>query len=97
MSVLIFVIVYYILVCATLYKVFEKAGQEGWKALVPGYNFYVWCQIVGQPKWWPLLLLVPIVNVFIWVGMCVDMVRSFGRYSFLDSALAVIYAVGAVA
>ncbi len=92
MSVLIFLIVSYILLCLSLYKVFEKANQEGWKAFVPGYNFVVWCQIIGQPSWWALLLLIPLVNIFIYAGMAVDMVRSFGKYQLKDSALAVIFA-----
>ena len=92
MSILIFFIVFYILLSISLYKVFEKAGEDGWKGLVPGYNFIVWSKIIGQPTWWPLLLLIPIVNIFIFAGMCVDMVRSFGKYAFVDSALAVIYA-----
>jgi signal peptidase I len=87
-----FIIIYFVLVFVTLYKVFEKAGEAGWKALVPGYNFVVWSKIVGHPGWWAALLLIPIVNIFIYVGLCVDMVRSFGKYDFKDSALAVIYA-----
>ncbi|MEM9823553.1 MAG: DUF5684 domain-containing protein [Bacteroidota bacterium] len=91
MSVLIFIIVYYILLSLSLYKVFGKAGHEGWKALVPGLNFVTWCKIIGRPVWWAFLLLFPIVNIFILSGMNVDMVRSFGKYSFWDAALAVIY------
>ncbi|MEM9921448.1 MAG: signal peptidase I [Bacteroidota bacterium] len=92
MSVLIFLIIYYILLSISLYKLFEKAGEESWKALVPGYNFVVWCKIVGRSSLWALWLLVPIVNIFILVGLCVDMVRSFGKYDFTSAALAVIYA-----
>lgn len=91
-SILIFIIIYFVLVFITLYKLFEKAGEAGWKALVPGYNFVVWSKIIGRPIWWAALLLIPLVNIFIYVGMCVDMVRSFGKYKFKDSALAVIYA-----
>ncbi len=75
-----------------LQKLFVKAGEEGWKALVPGLNFVVWAKIIGQPSWWAALLLIPIVNIFIWSGMCVDMVRSFGKYGFWDSFLAVVAA-----
>ncbi len=92
MSILIFLIISYVLLSISLYKVFEKAGEDGWKGLVPGYNFFVWSKIIGQPSWWALLLLIPIVNIFIFAGMCVDLVRSFGKYTFFDSALAVIYA-----
>ncbi|MEM1321387.1 MAG: S26 family signal peptidase [Bacteroidota bacterium] len=92
MSVLIFLIISYILLSISLYKVFEKAGVESWKALVPFYNLVVCCEIIGRPQWWALLLLVPIVNIFIYVGICVDVVRSFNRLDFKDTALAVVYA-----
>lgn len=93
MSILIFLIISYILLSITLKPVFEKAGiTDSWKAYVPGLNFYVWTQIIGQPKWWALLLLVPIVNIFIFVGMAVDLTRSFGYFKLGHSALAVIYA-----
>ncbi|MEL7249768.1 MAG: DUF5684 domain-containing protein, partial [Bacteroidota bacterium] len=68
-------IIGYVLLSASLYKVFEKAGEEGWKGLVPGLNFVVWSKLVGRPAWWPVWLLVPIVNVFIYAGLAVDMVR----------------------
>ncbi len=92
MSILIFLILSFVLLCISLYGVFEKAGEAGWKGLVPGYNFIVWCKLIGRPSWWALLLLIPIVNIFILVGMNVDMVRSFGKYGFWDAAIAVIYA-----
>lgn len=74
-------------------KLFEKAGVEKWKALVPGINFFEMSKVVGRKSgWYALWLLFPIVNIFIFVGLCVDMVRSFGRYDLKDSALAVIFA-----
>ena len=91
MSILIFLIISYILFSLSLYKLFEKAGEDGWKALVPGLNFVVMAKLIGRKMWWPILLLIPIVNIFIFAGMCVDMVRSFGKYDFKDSALAVIF------
>jgi len=92
MTILIFLVISYILLSLTLRKVFEKAGVEPNKALIPGVNFMEWCKIIGRPKWWAALLLIPIVNIFIFTGMCVDMVRSFKKYDFKDSALAVLYA-----
>ncbi|MEZ4983805.1 MAG: signal peptidase I [Saprospiraceae bacterium] len=83
-------IIGYVLTSLTLYKVFEKAGVAGWKALVPGLNFYEWSQIVGRSGWYAIWMLVPIVNVFIYAGLAVDMVRSFGKYTFLDSFMAVV-------
>ena len=72
-------------------KLFEKAGVESWKALVPGLNFVEWAKLIGRKPIYALWLAVPIVNIFIWCGMAVDLVRSFGRFAFQNSALAVVY------
>ena len=92
MSILIFLVISYILLSISLYFLFPKANIEGIKGLIPGQNFIEWAKLIGRPTWWPLLLLIPIVNIFIFCGMAVNMVRSFGQYQFKDSALAVIYA-----
>ena len=39
-----------------LWKVFEKAGEPGWAALVPIYNAIVLLKIAGRPGWWVLLI-----------------------------------------
>jgi len=91
-SILIFIIVFYILLCITLAPLFVAAGQSGFDAYIPGKNFITWCKIIGRKPSYALWLLFPIVNIFIFCGMAVDMVLSFGRNSFKDSALAVIYA-----
>jgi signal peptidase I len=91
MEILIFLIISYILMSIGLFLVFPKANEEGWKGLVPGLNFIVWCKIVGRPQWHAALLLVPIVNLFIYIGMAIDLVRSFGRYAFSDTILAFLY------
>ena len=92
MTVLIFLIVLYILLGVSMMKLFEKAGIPGWKALVPGLASVEWCKMVGRKPWYALWFLFPIVNIFIYAGLVIDMVRSFGKFSFWDAALAVIYA-----
>ena len=92
MTILYLLIFSYALLSISLYKIFEKAGVTPQKALIPGVNFVEWCKIIGRPTWWAALLLVPIVNIFIYTGMCIDMVRSFRKFTFLDSLKAVIYA-----
>ena len=92
MAILIFVLVSYALLSVSLYFLFPKAGEAGWKGLVPGYNFGVWARLVGHnPRyaWW---LLFPVVNLFIYAYLCIDMVRSFGKYGFWHSVLSVVYA-----
>ncbi len=87
-----FLLFYYILLSASLYKVFEKAGQPGWKALVPGYNFVVWAQLVGRKGAHAAWMLFPIVNFFIFAGLCIDLVRSFDKLRYWQSVVAVVLA-----
>jgi len=90
--VLIFFFISYLLTCFTLQKLFEKSGVEAKKAWIPGTNFVEWCKLVGRKPSHALWMLFPIVNLFIWAGLCVDMVRSFGKHSFGWAAQSVIWA-----
>ena len=43
------------------FKLFSKAGQAGWKALVPFFNLFVFTKIVEKPVWWiAIYLIVPV-------------------------------------
>jgi len=73
-----------------LYKLFEKAGQSGWKAIVPIYNIYVMIKLSGRPAWWILLFIVPAVNILIAFGIMVDFLKSFGKFSLREQAAGII-------
>jgi hypothetical protein len=62
-----------------MWKVFTKAGQPGWASIIPIYNLYVWCKIVGRPGWWIILLLIPFVNFIIGIILSIDLAKSFGK------------------
>ena len=66
-----------VVIVAAMWKVFSKAGQPGWAAIIPIYNLFVWCKIVGRPAWWILLLLIcfPIFYII----LCIDLAKSFGK------------------
>ena len=68
------------------WKLYEKAGKPGWAALVPGYNWYVWLQIIGKPVWWIVLLLIPVVGVLVWVAMMIEFVKAYGKYKLGEHA-----------
>ena len=68
-----------LLLIVAMWKVFTKAGQPGWASIIPIYNLYVWCKIVGRPWWWILLMLIPFVNFIILIILCIDMAKSFGK------------------
>jgi len=65
-----------------MWKVFEKAGQPGWAALVPFYNFYILTQIVGRP-WWFVLLVFCGVLVGIFFGNVIQSLSSLVSFAAL--------------
>jgi len=91
-GVLVFFIVSYILLSISLFLLFPKIGIDKIKALIPGVNFVECMKAVGRPGWHAAYLLLPIINFFVFAGMCIQMVRSFKKYEFKHSAAAVVYA-----
>jgi hypothetical protein len=75
-----------ILVIGGMWKVFTKAGQPGWAAIVPIYNIYVLTQIVGRPVWWvalPFAAIIPVVGWIVALGADIillnDLSKSYGK------------------
>lgn len=68
-----------IVAIAAMWRVFTKAGQPGWAAIIPIYNFYVLLKVAGKPGWWLLLLLIPFVNFVILILTYIDLAKSFGK------------------
>ena len=60
-------LVLWIISVVALWKVFEKAGQKGWKSLIPFYNYWVLCEIAGRPGWWSLSVFVSIIPFVGWI------------------------------
>lgn len=78
-----FGIVFAVLAIVGLWRVFTKAGQPGWAAIIPIYNVYVMLKVVGRPWWWLLLLLIPLVNIIILLIVSMDLAKSFGKGAFV--------------
>ena len=68
-----------ILVIASLWKLYEKAGKPGWASIVPVYNSLVMIEIVGKPTIWILWLLIPCVNIVFAIWLLNLFVKSFGK------------------
>jgi Family of unknown function (DUF5684) len=68
-----------LLLVASLWKVFTKAGEPGWAAIVPIYNLIVLLKIAGKPAWWFLLMLIPVVNFVIAIVMAISLAKNFGK------------------
>ena len=68
-----------VVMIATLWRIFSKAGEAGWKCLLPIYGAVVFQRILGRPGWWVLLLFIPVVNIVISLVECFDLARVFGK------------------
>ncbi len=68
-----------VLVIAAMWKVFEKAGEPGWAAIVPIYNFIVLLKIAGKPVWWIILFLIPFVNIVVMIIAFISLAKNFGK------------------
>ena len=68
-----------VLMIASMWKVFAKAGQPGWAAIIPIYNVIVLLQIAKRPIWWIILLLIPLVNLIIAFVVLFDVSKNFGK------------------
>ncbi|MBQ6130316.1 signal peptidase I [Candidatus Saccharibacteria bacterium] len=44
-------LIYVILCIVAWWKIFTKAGEAGWKAIIPIYNVYILCRITGINFW----------------------------------------------
>lgn len=75
----IFYIALIVLIIASLWKLFTKAGQPGWAAIVPIYNTIVMLEIAGKPTWWLLLFLIPFVNIVVEIMVLVGLAEKFGK------------------
>jgi hypothetical protein len=67
----------FLLVIIGLWKIFTKAGQPGWAAIVPIYNMVVLLNIVGKPLWWLALLL--FCGPVGWIMVSLALAKSFGK------------------
>lgn len=57
----IFILIEYILFVAAEWKILTKAGEKGWKALIPVYDVYLSHHIVGMSHVWFIL------EVIVWI------------------------------
>lgn len=77
--IIVILVAFVILALASMWTIYEKAGKEGWAAIIPIYNIIVFMEIIGKPWWWLFLWMIPYLNL-IWVIWGWNlMVKSFGK------------------
>ncbi|MBT2163262.1 signal peptidase I [Zobellia barbeyronii] len=87
---LLFILVIQIIHFAGTWKLYVKAGRKAWEAAIPVYNAIVLMQIINRPKWWTILLFIPIINLLMFPIIWIETIRSFGRNSTADTWLVIL-------
>jgi hypothetical protein len=83
-----------------MWKIFEKAGVEGWKAIIPIYNSWTLAEIAGKPGWWglaPLVYAIPIIGwmfgwilvLVVYVLIALELAKRFGK----DQTFAIVFLI----
>ncbi len=83
---LLFALVFLILQIIANWKLFNKAGEKGWKSIIPIYNIITLFKISGLSPWIVcayLLGFIPIVGGLIILGISIyqsyNLAKSFGK------------------
>lgn len=68
-----------VVVIVATWKIYVKAGEAGWKAIIPFYNFYTEYKMFWGNGWLFLLGCVPVVNVVVGIMHNHKMSKAFGH------------------
>ena len=69
-----------------LSKMFQKAGVPSNKAWIPFYNTWVILETAKRPKHWFFWQFIPVVGWFITMGIFIEWVKCFGKFTFFQHA-----------
>jgi signal peptidase I len=72
------------------YKLFNLAGVESWKALIPFYNIIKHLDIINRPRWWIILVFIPVINLLMIPVIWVEYIKTFNHNSKLDRILVIV-------
>lgn len=86
---LLFILIIQIIHFLGTWKLYIRAGRKAWEAAIPIYNGIVLMQIINRPKWWVILLFIPIINLLMFPVIWVETIRSFGLHHRKDTLLAI--------
>ncbi|MCP4883524.1 MAG: signal peptidase I [Flavobacteriales bacterium] len=87
---LLFIIALQVIHFLGTWKLYVKAGREAGTAIIPVYNAVVLMQIINRPKWWVILLFIPIINLLMFPIIWVETIRSFGKNTTKDTWLVIL-------
>ena len=67
-----------LIMMASMWIIFEKAGEKGWSSLIPFHSFYCMLRMANKPNWWMILYLNPITNIVVSIWAMNRIVKRLG-------------------
>ena len=86
----IFFLVIQVIHFAGTWKLYQRANREAWEAAVPIYNAVILMKIINRPKWWVILLFIPVINQLMFPILWMETARSFGFNKRKDTAFVLL-------
>lgn len=81
-----FALIISVFIVTALWKIFKKAGYEGWESLIPIYNVYILTKICGLDGWFAAIILIPGIGTIIWeIVIAIKLSAAFNK----DGAFAI--------
>jgi signal peptidase I len=87
---LVFILIMLIIHGLSTWKLYLKAGRKPIESFIPIYNLVILMKIINRPRWWVILLFIPIINLIMIPVIWVETIRSFGKNSRLDTILVLL-------
>ena len=87
---LLFFLSYNLLIFVGSQRLFKLAGVDSWKSLIPVYNIVKHLEIINRPKWWVILVFIPVINLLMIPVIWVEFIKRFNHNSKLDRILVII-------
>ena len=87
---LIFFLSYNLIIFGGTQKLFMIAGISSWKSIIPIYNIIKILELINRPKWWIILVFIPVINLIMIPVILVEFVKKFNHNSKLDRTLVII-------
>ena len=83
---LVIILAVYIIQIVAMWKLFGKAGEKGWKSIIPIYNLVILFKISGLSPWLILVYFAAIIPIIGWIApialtayLCYKLAKSFGK------------------
>ena len=85
-----FFLIYNVLIFVGSQKLFRLAGIPGWHAIIPFYNIVKHLDIIKRPRWWIILVFIPVINLLMIPVVWVELIKRFNHKSKIDRILVIL-------